>query len=135
MTVVGFSDAYLCVIGLAWLAVVLSHLILVYLRPWRARRSWVCKCSKVMLAVRTLASLCVLAETVFALLHDTTDSFAMSRSTKRWYERHVVLNNIGFRDRKDFQFQTPAGRDAPRRQAVGRRPVGSTSRHSNKKAV
>ena len=106
----GFSDEYLIVIGLAWLAVILSPLFVGWLQPWRSRRAWLRRATKVGLCLWTLAFTLLGAETAFALFYDTTDTFALCKTSKRWYERHVQPNNMGFRDRKTFTPQKPSGR-------------------------
>lgn len=107
---VGFADEYLLAMGGAWLAVIGTLLLAMYLQPWRSRRNWIRRAAKPGLTAWMLAFLLVVAETVFALGYDSTDTFALCRTSKRWYERHVALNNMGFRDQKRFQDRKPVGR-------------------------
>jgi len=106
----GFSDQYLIVIGLAWLTVILLPLFAGWLQPWRSRRAWLRRVTKVGLGLWTLALTLLAAETAFALFYDTTDTFALCKVSKRWYDRHVQLNNMGFRDRKSFAPRKDPGR-------------------------
>jgi hypothetical protein len=106
----GFSDEYLIVIGLAWLAVILLPLIAAWLQPWRSRRTWLRRTTKAGLCLWTLAFTLLGAETAFALFYDTTDTFALCKTSKRWYERHVQPNNMGYRDRKTFTPRKLPGR-------------------------
>lgn len=100
----GFSDEYLIVIGVAWLVVVLLPFVVAWLQPWQSRRTWVRRGAKVGLCLWAAAATSLASETAFDLLYDTTDTFALCQSSKRWYARHVRNNNMGFRDRKRFTF-------------------------------
>lgn len=55
------------------------------------------------LTLAFLVSLLALAgESYFRFLHDATDSFAFSRSSVRWFERHYTLNQSTFRDNVEY---------------------------------
>jgi hypothetical protein len=48
------------------------------------------------------------AECYFRFFCDASDSFAVSRISRRWLERHFVLNRQGFRDDQDYQYRRSA---------------------------
>jgi len=48
----------------------------------------------------SLAVLC--GELYYRFIYDTTDSFGLTKTTTRWFERHFHNNNIGFRDSVDY---------------------------------
>jgi hypothetical protein len=47
------------------------------------------------------------AEGVFALCWDFTDSFTFTNVSRRWYRRHVRMNNLQFRDTIDYHPESP----------------------------
>ena len=50
-----------------------------------------------------LASLALLGgEVYFRFCYDTTDSFTVTKTSQRWFERHFHQNNAGFRDNVDY---------------------------------
>lgn len=56
-----------------------------------------------LLVTLLLLSLIVLAgEIYFRYCYDTTDSFGLTKTTKRWYERHFRNNASGFRDSEQY---------------------------------
>lgn len=98
----GFSEQYLLIMVGLWIGLlsVLIAFVLVRLRKTRSRRSrWA---AKIGLLVWTILFLATLAETVFALGYDTTDSFGLTLQSQRWHRRHCVTNDWGFRDAKNF---------------------------------
>jgi len=60
-----------------------------------------------VLATLLAAAACV-AECWFRWGYDSTDSFGILRTTDRWFQRHYVGNNIGFRDDVDYDLGPPA---------------------------
>lgn len=52
------------------------------------------------LLVLVLVAGCVLliGEIYYRFIYDTTESYAVARTTREWFERHVQLNNVGVRD-------------------------------------
>lgn len=45
-------------------------------------------------------------ETYYRFFVDTTDSFAISKITQRWGQRHYQFNNFNTRDNQDYLFKT-----------------------------
>lgn len=55
------------------------------------------------LVLLQLLSVVLLAgEVYYRFIYDTTDAFALSKTTTRWFERHFQLNRNGFRDSVDY---------------------------------
>ena len=106
---VGLPEDYLIVSGIGWGTVILAMVIFASLRPWKAHTRIVRILARLFLAVWTLIVLLASLETGFALLYDTTDSFSLTNVSRRWYERHVRYNNMGYRDDKSFQLTVPKG--------------------------
>jgi hypothetical protein len=44
----------------------------------------------------------IVAEGLFFLLYDKSDSVNMTNTSRRWFRRHVHENNLGYRDVQDF---------------------------------
>lgn len=50
-----------------------------------------------------LVSLCTLfGEIYFRFIYDSTDSFALCKTTDRWFKRHYIRNRTGFRDSYNY---------------------------------
>lgn len=98
----GFSEQYLLAMGGVWVALLLSLFLFAATKIWRSSKR-VCRWGARVFLVSwvTLATAC-LFETCFALFYDATDSFGLAKTSQRWNQRHIHLNNFGFRDRKDF---------------------------------
>lgn len=63
-----------------------------------------------LLALWMLLLTTTVAEVAFASLYDHTDSFAKTNVSKRWFDRHVKLNDAGFRDSNPFPPEGSTGR-------------------------
>jgi hypothetical protein len=50
----------------------------------------------------------LLGEIHYRFCFDTTDSFGLTKTTKRWFERHFRENSSGFRDTIDYLPRAPA---------------------------
>lgn len=48
-------------------------------------------------------------ELYFAFIYDASDSFNMTHVSKRWFQKHVVTNDEGFRDDHPFPQTVPPG--------------------------
>ncbi len=58
-----------------------------------------------------LASLtALLGETYFRFFRDTTDSFALTKISQRWLERHYHVNKMGFRDDCEYSPKRTEGK-------------------------
>ena len=64
--------------------------------------------SLVFLFACSLVLLC--GETYFRFFNDTTDSFGLTKSTARWFERHFQNNISGFRDSTEYTTIIPTGK-------------------------
>lgn len=63
-----------------------------------------------LLVFLLLTSLCVLSgEVYFRYFYDSTDSFGLCKTTRRWFERHFHRNTAGFRDSVDYSFVAEEG--------------------------
>jgi hypothetical protein len=51
----------------------------------------------------------LLGEIHFRFVFDSTDSFALTKTTKRWFTRHFETNQSGFRDTVDYLRKAPDG--------------------------
>jgi lysophospholipase L1-like esterase len=52
----------------------------------------------------------VSGEVYYRFFNDTTDSFGLTKTTQRWFERHFHPNRSGFRDSVDYMNRIPPGR-------------------------
>lgn len=105
----GFSEQYLLAMGGLWASLVLSLLLFIWLRPWKAKRGFWRIGARVFICLWTIVFLASAGESAFALFYDTTDSFGLVKTSQRWETRHVVLNNMGYRDRKQFSLKPQPG--------------------------
>lgn len=48
-------------------------------------------------------------EGFFAFIYDQTDSFGFLLTSQRWFKRYYRLNNLGFRDDKDYHYKKAPG--------------------------
>jgi hypothetical protein len=48
-------------------------------------------------------------EIYYRYFYDTTDSFGLTRTTTRWFERHHQRNNLGFRDNVNYSYRLKRG--------------------------
>ena len=51
----------------------------------------------------------LLGELHYRFVFDSTDSFGLTKTTKRWFTRHFEINQSGFRDTVDYQRTIPDG--------------------------
>lgn len=106
----GFTLSYLAAVGILWFGLWGSAYVFVRMRPWRAQTRWARLGVRFLLSFGTLALVCLTLETGFALFYDATDSFSLVKTSQRWTARHVRLNNMDYRDRKDFTAAKPDDR-------------------------
>ncbi len=58
-----------------------------------------------------LCSLAIFSgEVYFRFVYDSTESFGLSKTTARWFERHFQENSLGLRDSIDYELKTRDGR-------------------------
>lgn len=56
-----------------------------------------------LLVLLFLGSLALLGgEIYFRFAYDTTDAFTLTKTSRRWFERHYHLNNVAVRDDRDY---------------------------------
>ncbi len=48
-------------------------------------------------------------EVYYRFVYDTTDSFGLTKTTQRWFDRHFVKNAAGVRDSQEYLFEVPPG--------------------------
>ena len=53
--------------------------------------------------VLVCAIMILLGELYYRFAYDTTDSFGLTKTTTRWFQRHFHNNNIGFRDSLNYE--------------------------------
>lgn len=70
------------------------------------RRVWIARAG---LSLWMFLAALTLVELFFAIVYDQSDSFNMSNVSKHWFDRHVRVNNEGFRDAKPFPKTVPEG--------------------------
>lgn len=64
-----------------------------------------------LLVLFFLGSLVILfGEAYYRFYYDTTDSFALTKTSARWLQRHVHLNNAKLRDNVDYSISILPGR-------------------------
>ena len=64
-----------------------------------------------LLVLLFLASLMgLVGEIYFRFFRDTTDSFALTKTSKRWFDRHYHVNRMGFRDDCEYSEKRPEGK-------------------------
>jgi len=57
-----------------------------------------------------LSILVLAGEVRYRFFYDTTDSFGLTMTTQRWFQRHYKKNGQGFRDSIDYELRKPAGK-------------------------
>src|SRR5262245_32905763 len=99
-------------IGIVALASVGLYLFFAkYRRRATGRPRWLTVVAGNFLVLFFLVSiLVVLGETYFRFGRDTTDTFMLSIASRRWYERHYHLNNIGVRDDVNYSLPLTPGK-------------------------
>lgn len=84
--------------------VLLALLILTYKKKSAFKHKWVKVLTwNIVLILFVLFSVFSLGETYFRFAVDTTDSFAISKLSKRWVKKHYKLNNRNLRDNIDYE--------------------------------
>jgi hypothetical protein len=106
---VGLSPQYLQWMLIAWAALVVFVLAVLFLRPWRSPRKPIRTLFKLSFSLWLLAFFAILAEALFVSFYSTTDAFSLSLVSKRWNERHVHRNNWNCRDDKRYEGEIPLG--------------------------
>lgn len=82
-----------------------------YASAQRPRARWaLLVAGNVLLFLLLLTLAAAAAEGWFRWAYDTTDSFALTRTTHRWMERHFQRNAQGYRDSIDYERTGTAGR-------------------------
>ncbi len=78
--------------------------LLVYcLRSYGDERSWSSLIiGNFLVFVFLLAIVFVIAESYYRFIYDTTDSLGYTKVSRRWYQRHNILNAAGFRDNVEY---------------------------------
>lgn len=56
------------------------------------------------------AGVVLFGEIHYRFFFDATDSFGLTKTNQRWFERHFQANEFGFRDSVDYQPRIPAGK-------------------------
>ena len=107
---IGFSEQYLYVMAGVWVTLAALATIFVAGRWWKAKSRMGRWLARGFLGAWTLLTTFALLETAFALGYDTTDSFGLTKTSKRWYVRHVEYNNWGYRDAKPFRATRQTGK-------------------------
>jgi len=102
---------YLLGLG-AWLAALFAAAVLL-LRWRRTRRSQKrsLRGPHAGLALWLVFAALTLPEVLCALFYDATDSFSQTNVSRRWFDRHVVVNRAGYRDAREL----PTIRDPAKR--------------------
>jgi hypothetical protein len=102
---------YLCGLG-AWLLGL--AVIAVLLLRWR-RKNRIAKRSlrgpHTGLVVWMIFATLTIPEVLCALFYDATDSFSQTNVSRRWFDRHIVVNRAGYRDAREL----PTYRDPGKR--------------------
>jgi hypothetical protein len=76
----------------------------------RTRTRWRLVTGNVLVLAMLLSTLFAGLEVYYRYVYDQTDSWGLARAGRRWFERHVHLNNAGVRDDGDYRYQRTAGR-------------------------
>lgn len=66
--------------------------------------------ANVLLLFALIGLLCLGGEIYFRFFYDTTDSFAYSKVTQRWFERYWVQNQNGIRDNINYPLEIAPGK-------------------------
>lgn len=56
-----------------------------------------------------LVALVLFMEGYFGFFYDQSDAFGVLKTSKRWFKRHYRVNNLGFRDNKDYVIKKEEG--------------------------
>ncbi|MDA1018252.1 MAG: SGNH/GDSL hydrolase family protein [Planctomycetota bacterium] len=89
---------YVVALAVWCVGLVAGLLILVRIRQQRRSRRQSLGLVHGLLSLWMLSVLVTTAELYFAVIYDTTDSFSMTETSKRWFRKHVRLNEAGYRD-------------------------------------
>lgn len=86
--------------------------LLHFRRNWKKRQPKRVIWANLLLSVWMVFAFLTLVEFYFAFLYDQSDTFNMTLSSKRWFNRHVepYKNSDGFRDSHPLPVQLPAGK-------------------------
>jgi hypothetical protein len=84
----------------------------VFFRKFRQHESTKSRWAKILLGnllvfVFAGSFVVLLGEVYFRFWYDTTDSFALTKTSARWFERYYRLNNVGVRDNQDYKSLVP----------------------------
>ncbi|HIE95688.1 MAG TPA: SGNH/GDSL hydrolase family protein [Planctomycetes bacterium] len=62
-----------------------------------------------LVCVLLMAVILLTGEFYYRFVYDTTESFGLSRTTQRWFDRHFRRNSLGFRDSIEYPGSIEAG--------------------------
>ena len=87
----------------ALLPLLLAAALVAFFRLFRQHRRTSRRAARLvagnLLVLLFIGSICLLGgEIYYRFLYDTTDSFGLTKTTKRWFARHFEKNNAGVRD-------------------------------------
>jgi len=60
-----------------------------------------------LLLALLLSIVVLVGEVYYRFCFDSTDSFGLAKTTRRWFERHIQTNSTGFRDTIDYMRRAP----------------------------
>jgi hypothetical protein len=73
-----------------------------HLHKSKESRWWKLLLGNVLVFVFAGSLVALLGEAYFRFWYDTTDSFELTKTSRRWFERYYHVNNIGVRDNQDY---------------------------------
>ena len=68
----------------------------------KERRGFTLICGNFLVLSFLLSVVVLLGELYFRFYYDSTDSFGLCKTTTRWFDRHFVRNQTGFRDSYNY---------------------------------
>ena len=102
-----------------YLAALFAPLVFALL-AWRLKRTYDARAGRRRWPLLVAGNLCVLlflvsalffaAENYYRFWYDSTDAFGLTRTTRRWGERHQFMNNFGVRDNVQYALPKPSDR-------------------------
>ncbi|MDH5415428.1 MAG: SGNH/GDSL hydrolase family protein [Flavobacteriaceae bacterium] len=104
------SIAYVSGYIASWiLFLVVTLIIFKMLARWKNCGRFYWGVSKVFLISASLLFFILLMEGYYGFFYDETDSYGYLLTSRRWFKRHYIHNNLALRDDKDYSYKKEDG--------------------------
>ncbi|MDO8707087.1 SGNH/GDSL hydrolase family protein [Pseudomonas sp.] len=90
-----------------WMLLVIVSIFVVRLFTIKRRWRWRANIAASFIGIIVFV---LMMEGYYGFFYDQTDSYGLTLTSQRWFKRHYILNNLGFRDDKNYYYKKAPGR-------------------------